>query len=570
MYVLGRLTAAFCACLVVAFAGTVAAASYTDKANGDYDDPGTWNEGGNPGGGGVADTVTIDSHEVTMTVAGDGSNDTITVKNGGMLRGSNVTRLFEGAEILLDGGILWLRWGGGGGYWDGYVRVVSDSTIQTRGNNIDVTTIRSLELTDGVTLTVDHNDQRLGVAGLLSMSGNATIDVLRTGLSNPMEVASISGTGTLTKVGTSEDLIFAAAATDFSGGLVVGEGYVYLDAANALQGSKPIWISSNATLQSRAGYALNGCTVNVDAGGTIKFSRTTDALAGSTSILHGATAWLDGGAGGSDPGGDIRVLGTCTALIHGGNINLMEIDGLELTEGAHFYVVQDDQKLGVADTLRVSGNSTISIIKAGLSGAAQIGSQYSVAASTLRREGDEKMTLNGNMGIRLLGDADLIPTNSFITITNAGAQITDNTTWEDSTMWTKGGSAATAITATLNPAADNGTIDNAHGSVSFASSNLGYVTVTGLRSGGGANARLVIVEFDSPSDLDGIQSKLEAAHPDWTKFFQKGSNKIGFTLVPAIDGTGYFGWDNKHGELGANVLSIWFGPPDRGTVIQIL
>ena len=422
---------------------------------------------------------------------------------------------------------------------------------------------------DGVTLKVDHNDQRLGVGDVLLMSGDATINVIPTGLSGSMEVTSISGAGTLTKVGV-EGLTFTGPATNFSGSVNMNEGYVYLDAADAFLGSSAVTVNSNGILELRAGYALNGCTATVYTGGTLQGARTIDALAGSTIVLKGGVARLDAGPAGADPGGDIDVYGNSTIEVDGGNMRLCTIENLGLREGAYLTVDQEDQHLGVTDALYVRGDATLDIFPRRLSSPAQIASLHSIACRTLLRKGNEKLTIYDTMGIRLLGDADLFPAGTFMTITNAGAQITDNTTWEDDTMWTKGGSAATAITATLTGGANKGTIDNAHGSVSFASSDLGYVTVTGLKSGGGANARLVIMEFDSPSDLDGIQSKLEAAHPDWEKFFQKGSYKIGFTLVPTIDGTGYFGWDNKHGDLGANVLSIWFGPPDRGTAIVVL
>jgi len=578
--------------LVAAIAGSARAGSFTDKADGDYDSTGqtTWNESGTPGGDNGPDTVTINSHTVTMTAAGDGNQDTVTV-NGGVLSGNTsnafngcvvtvnpggtvyrngtITDLLAGGTINLNGGTMHLVHGD---HWGGDVRVLADSAIRMSGNHRALSTIDSLELTHGVTLLAEQDGRRLGVAGRLLMSGDATITVTNVtagDYSYAMEAASISGTGTLTKTGM-EALVLTAAATDFSGAVIVDQDELRLDGENALSGASLVTVKSGCVLHSRGANALNGCTVMVNTGGLLRTGTdAVGALSGSVVHLNSGTNLLHGRFETRHFGGEMHAYGNSTMQIRGMHNNQSTVGRLWIHGGAYLLLDQESGYLGVTGAVWVAGSGTLDIFS-DINKSVQIAGMRSFAGQELVKAGDKGIDLNNTMGIRLLGNADLIRANSFVMITNAEGTVTDNTTWEDSTMWTKGGSPATAITATLVPSANKGTIDNAHGGASFASSDLGYVTVEGLQSGGGANARLVIIEFDAPSDLDDIRSRLEAAHPDWTEFFQKGANKIGFTLEPTSDGTGYFGWDNKHGDLGADVVGIWFGPPDRGTVIQIL
>ena len=73
--------------LAFTLGSAVRADSYSSVASGNYNVNATWGAAANPGGGTVADTVTVNSpHAVTVTAAYDASNDVITVNSGAILK----------------------------------------------------------------------------------------------------------------------------------------------------------------------------------------------------------------------------------------------------------------------------------------------------------------------------------------------------------------------------------------------------------------------------------------------------------------------------------------------------
>jgi len=160
------------------------------------------------------------------------------------------------------------------------------------------------------------------------------------------------------------------------------------------------------------------------------------------------------------------------------------------------------------------------------------------------------------MGIRLNGNADFLIANSFTLVSKSGAgTLTNSSTWEDATMWTKGGVTNTTITATLATGGHLGTItlNDGEGWILFDSNTLGYVTINGLIGGSPSMYNVYLDTITTP--ITTIMANLAAAHPNWTGFTTIDESSFSFNATPAAT-TLYFGWDNKWGQIGANIKGL--------------
>ena len=171
---------ALVALIVFAAIGLVSSAhadglNLNDNADGNYTDSGTWTPAGDPDDG-LADTVTIDSHTVTITGAGQASNDTVTVSAGGTLTTVAVSDVLKGATIVLNGGTLLKPWqltvDLGGDIEVAADSVFSGSRYVSYNDSLDFTAASSLTITNA-----QSSDGWNAVFRAFTVTNNATLDL---------------------------------------------------------------------------------------------------------------------------------------------------------------------------------------------------------------------------------------------------------------------------------------------------------------------------------------------------------------------------------------------------------
>jgi autotransporter-associated beta strand protein len=411
-------------------------------------------------------------------------------------------------------------------------------------------------------------------AGALTITGNGTGTFNIGGAISELQI----GGGSLIKSGSST--VTLSGTNTYTGATTVNSGTLQISNAGALNHTAGnITINNGGIVSSAVANCLNQETITVNTGGFLTATRDlANAYTGSTIYLDGGTLRYEASGSLPAPGTTIDVGGTVvvrasstlnpygSSVAANNKIATLVFGTLDFTADGYLLTVS---KTGtpsnkpayltskfVGSTISHSGTIGVNAARTYV----ELTDTAIRAGKTLTKTGVEAFTVSGNLGVAMLGGAELMSANSF-TMIAADTTFTNTSTFGTSGgLWSVSG-ATSPITATL--ANNAGTIGGSVSGVSFAAEDAAFVSLTGL-------------SVSTPYDLF-----LKLADPDKqaTVMTQLGKNPA-FTIIAAYETdqvqfkftapatTSYFAWDNYHttGDwyLGGNLtyvgLSAWAPP----------
>ena len=542
-----------------ALAFPVSAAVFSSTQSGNYNANATWGVASNPGGGGGNDDVTVnDAHTVLITVNGDAATDTITVLTGGELRSTiqNGTP-FQGSTIRLDGGTLSYR--ANGGFTGGDVDVLSSSRIQLDRNSGNTSTTHNF---DSLTMTGDGSVLTFARGGGAT-DGTATARFTGVQFVNDATFA-FDSAGTNNVVVELTDVTLAADKTftlESSNGSI-GRVRLLGDNTGTLQGT--IVVNNATRLEANSGTSfvnlLDAATVVVNTGGRFETRLQGDnLLAGNTVVLDGGLFQYDNINTGSPvaPGGDFVVRengGTFDVIRSGGGNAVVHTFGSLAIDADNnptlgFINTNTDntqRSVFVGSTIENSFTADISVTNRT---AVTLRDTRFATGATLSKTGDNNLTIDGNLGVKLAGSAQLLDSNSFTLVTANGNLTKSFTEQTDNGLWSFGGDATT-ISATLDK--DLGSLAVGDALNLAGSFDSGFVTLTGLTSGEAYSLVLGLDNFTT--DVNAVVAEL-LTNPGYDSVTALGVDGVQLDFTSFVTGDLFFAWENVN-SLGANITNL--------------
>jgi hypothetical protein len=588
----GLRTGAFSALLAFTFAAHVHGDGFNlnDSASGNYTDAGTWTPANDPDDG-LADTITIDSHTVTINGADDASNDTVTVSSGGTLTLTTANAL-AGAAVSLNGGTLAMNLGAIYNLIGGNIQVAGDSRMQISigVNQPRITTNSSLAFTASSTLTItntanDGNNYWLPTFDSVTMTTDGGLDLRQRNTSayvsaqlnsltaDPGKTLSVTGNGSATILGNN---------TAMRGGLTLASGLTGTVTANASNSLGNGVVNINAsTLNSAVAYGLGSSTNYVNAGGTLGMSiNMTNAYEGATIILNGGTATMLKDVGNHGyVGGAFRVAADSTLRL---NFDGVHNGGRGATNGSLAFTAAgalltitnagwdgEHTWVNVFTSGSVEESGTLKLVGA-LPLTVQFDAMAVLAGATLTQTGTRTLKINGSIGARLQGSADLL-TNTTFTLLDYVSGTLDYST--SASLDTAGGLWSGSIPAdnadlAVTLANNKGDV-NVNTSLSFASEDGGYAVLKNLLTGTEYTLHLDLA--NGTANRDAVKAELQE-NSLWTTVADstEGGYEVKVVFTVAVAGDYRFAWDGSAaGRLGDSLVGVKLTVPAVGSVFRI-
>jgi hypothetical protein len=177
------------------------------------------------------------------------------------------------------------------------------------------------------------------------------------------------------------------------------------------------------------------------------------------------------------------------------------------------------------------------------------------AGKTLTKTGTQTFIVSGNLGVAMLGGAELMSANSFTLITAATTFTNTSTFGTSGGLWSISG-AASPVIATLANNAGSIAVDGS--GANFAAEDAAYVSLTGLTNGTEYNLFLKLADPDKQAT---VMTQL-AKNPAFSSIAAYETDQVRFKFT-ATATTHYFAWDNYHttGDwyLGGNLTGVVLG-----------
>ena len=269
----------------------VKAAAFNDAATGNWNVGATWgNDGDNVEGSGYpgsGDTVTIDSHTVTLT--GNQSNAGVTISGGVLELGSNTLTItggwtfssgtftpgtgtvdFVATSMTITGATTF------------YNLTFSGSLTSTQNISDDLTVTNDLTITrsgGGTKILADGSETHtISVAGNVTHSGEVGMEGDLTIVMNGSGTQTVTTSGTFGKIGGLEIDDTSAHTVELGSNLLM-QGLLTIDAGSTLDVT-----TSNYNITNTGGWTRNGTFTPRE--GTVDFIATTMTITGATTFYN--------------------------------------------------------------------------------------------------------------------------------------------------------------------------------------------------------------------------------------------------------------------------------------------
>jgi autotransporter-associated beta strand protein len=421
----------------------------------------------------------------------------------------------------------------------------------------------------------DLTTASLGSVGAVAYSGTLTPNGTTYRLGGgggTLTVSSSTLTGDNTLVVTGPGIVNLFGTNTFNGATTVNSGMLKLSNAGALNhNAGNVTINNGGTVSSAVAGCLDQEAVTVNTGGSLTSTQNlANAYTGSTIYLDGGTLRFDA-SGAAAPGNTINVGGTVVVRAsstlnpycstnNDNRIGTLVFGTLDFTADGYLLTVSTGPPVTkppyltgkfVGSTITHSATIAVNDTKA----LVELNNTAIRAGKTLNKTGAQAFTVSGNLGVAMLGGAELLDANSFTMVTAAGT-FTNTSAFDTSDgLWSVSG-ATSPVTATL--ANSMGSITDG-GSATFAAEDAGHVILTGLTV---STTYPLTLTLASAGDQATVMTQL-AKNPAFSSIAADGADKISLQFTAPAE-TSYFAWDNVHTTaadwyLGGNLTGVVLG-----------